>query len=405
MLTDKALQKLKASDRLYRVADGAGLCIEITPGGARHWRYRYRVNGVAKMLSLGTYPDVNLAAAREAARAHRKQLRAGVDPSLQRKHEKLLRNVASATTFEAVGREWLSKQGKLAPATFDKAKWMLETLAFPWLANRAISEIEAPEVLAVVRRVEARGKLETAQRLKQRIGQVMRYAVATGRASRDPTTDLRGALESPKSKNFAAVTEPKEVGKLLRALHAYKGRFVTACALKLAPLLFVRPGELRGAEWSEIDLAAGEWRIPAERMKMRQEHIVPLSRQALDVLHELHALTGSRRFVFPSVRTSDQPMSENTITGALRRMGYSGKEMTAHGFRALASTRLNEMGFPVDHIERQLAHAPRDRVRAAYNRAQHLAERKKMMQTWADYLDALREIDNVIPIHSIVRKK
>lgn len=389
MLTDKAVQKLKVADRLYRVADSAGLCIEITPGGARHWRYRYRLNGVAKMLSLGTYPEVSLIAAREAMRVQRKLLRDGIDPSSHRKHEKLLRSVASATTFEAVGCEWLSKQSKLAPATFDKAKWMLETLAFPWLGTRAISEIEAPEVLAVVRRVEARGKLETAQRLKQRIGQVMRYAVATGRASRDPTTDLRGALESPKSQNFAAVTEPKEVGKLLRALHAYKGHFVTACALKLAPLLFVRPGELRGAEWREFDLAAGEWRIPAERMKMRQEHIVPLSRQALDVLHELYALTGSRRFVFPSIRTSDQPMSENTITGALRRMGYSGKEMTAHGFRSLASTRLNEMGFPVDHIERQLAHTPRDKVRAAYNRAQHLADRKRMMQTWADYLDSL----------------
>lgn len=396
MLTDKAIQKLKPRDRLYRVADAEGLCIEVTPRGSRLWRYRYRVQGVPKMLALGSYPDVGLTQARESMRVQRKLLREGGDPAIKRRQEKLTRQLANATTFEAVAREWLSKQGKLAATTREKAQWMLETLAFPWLGVRPVSEIEAPDVLAVVRRVESRGKLETAQRVKQRIGQVMRYAVATGRARRDPTGDLRGALESPRTRHFAAITDPKAVGELLRALHGYKGHFVTACALKLSPLLFVRPGELRAAEWSEFDLDAGEWRIPGERMKMGEEHIVPLCTQAVELLKDLHAVTGARRYVFPSVRTSDRPMSENTVTGALRRLGYTGKEMTAHGFRAMASTRLNELGFPVDHIERQLAHAERNKVRAAYNRAQHLGERRAMMQAWADYLDGLRDGADVI---------
>ncbi|MEO7916457.1 MAG: tyrosine-type recombinase/integrase [Dokdonella sp.] len=392
MLTDKAIQKLKPRERLYRVVDGSGLCIEITPGGSRLWRFRYRVDGAARMLALGSYPEICLAAAREAMRSHRTVLLTGVDPSAKRRRDKVIKEFAAATTFEAVTREWLGKQGKLAPVTLSKATWMLETMAFPMIGPRAIAEIDAPEVLAVLRRVEMRGKLETAQRLKQRIGQVMRYAVATGRAARDPTTDLRGAIESPRAKHYGAVTDPKAVGALLRAIDSYNGHVVTACALQLSPLLFVRPGELRGATWDEMDLESAEWRIPGSRMKMREVHIVPLSTQAVAIFRELQAITGSGRLVFPSVRTADRPMSENTVTGALRRLGYTGKDMTAHGFRALASTRLNELGYPVDHIERQLAHAERNKVRAAYNRAQYLDERRRMMQSWADYLDGLRHL-------------
>ncbi len=391
--SDKSLKALSPAEKLYRVPDvqRTGLNIEVTPTGSRLWRYRYRFSGAAKMISLGSYPEVGLAAAREAVQVQRALVRAGVDPSARRKQERMTREFAAATTFEGVSREWLGKQGKLAPVTLSKATWMLETMAFPMIGPRAISEIDAPEVLAVLRRVEVRGKLETAQRLKQRIGQVMRYAVATGRAARDPTTDLRGAIESPRAKHYGAVTDPKAVGALLRAIDSYNGHLVTACALQLSPLLFVRPGELRGATWEEMDLESAEWRIPGSRMKMREVHIVPLSTQALAIFRELQAVTGAGRLVFPSVRTADRPMSENTVTGALRRLGYTGKEMTAHGFRALASTRLNELGYPVDHIERQLAHAERNKVRAAYNRAQYLDERRRMMQSWADYLDVLRE--------------
>ena len=265
----------------------------------------------------------------------------------------------------------------------------LERDVFPWLSTRPAREITPLELLSVLRRVEGRGTLETAHRIHQVCGQVFRYAIATGRAQRDPCTDLRGALPPVPPSHHAALTRPADVGALLRAINGYRGSFVVQCALRLAPLVFVRAGELRRAEWSEFDLAAAVWRIPAARMKMRQEHLVPLARQAVELLQQLQPITGSGRYVFPSARTAVRPMSENAVTAALRRMGYERGEMTGHGFRTVASTLLNELGWPGDVIERQLAHAERDNVRNAYNRAEYWAERQRMMQSWADYLGGL----------------
>lgn len=275
---------------------------------------------------------------------------------------------------------------------------MLETFLFPYLGSRRAADITAPELLAALRRVEARGIHETTHRVKQRAGQVFRYAVATGRAERDPSADLKGALAPVVSRNHAALTRPDEIAELLRAIAGYQGHAVASAALKLAPLVFVRPGELRRMEWQELDLDAAEWRIPASKMKMREAHIVPLSRQAVAILRELEPLTGRGQYVFPSVRTASRPMSENTLNAALRRLGYTKEQMTAHGFRAMASTRLNEMGWDADVIERQLAHAERNKVRAAYNRAQYLTERRRMMQAWADHLECLKAGASVVPI-------
>jgi len=278
----------------------------------------------------------------------------------------------------------------------------LEKDVYPYIGNRPVNEVRAPELLSVLRRVENRGAIETAHRIRQHCGQVFRYAVATGRAERDPSQDLRGALQPSKTVHHASITEPKKVGGLMRAIDSYEGYQVSRCALQLAPLLFVRPGELRQAEWTEFDLDNAEWRIPADKMKMKQPHIVPLSTQAITILKDIHPLTGSGRYVFPSVRTRKRPMSENTVTGALRRLGYQSGEMTGHGFRSMASTLLNEQGWNRDAIERQLAHAERDEVRAAYNYAEHLPERKRMMQAWADYLDGLKNGADIVPINTKV---
>lgn len=398
MLTDTKLKALRPRQKLYRQADAGGLCIEVHPSGARYWRYRYRFASKAKMLSLGVYPDVSLAEARKRRDDARRLLQGGTDPSAQRRLGKLAARLATVTTFEPVAREWLAGRGKLADTTRAKTGWMLETYVFPWIGTRPIGEITAPELLAVLRRLESLDKLETAQRLKQICGQVFRYAVATGRADRDPAADLRGALKTKKTRHFASITEPAKVGELLRSIDGFSGSLVVACALKIAPLVFVRPGELRKAEWRELDLDNAEWRIPAERMKMRETHIVPLSDQAVAILRELQPLTGHGRYVFPSIRSPRDPMSENTVTAALRRLGYTGDEMTGHGFRSMASTILHEQGWNTNVIERQLAHAERNKVKAAYNHAQYLPERRKMMLAWAEYLDALRTSGNVVPI-------
>lgn len=397
-LTALAASKAQPRDKKYRLAAGGGLYLEVMPNGSKYWRWKYRYAGKEKRLALGVFPEVSLADAKRDRDDARKVLRGGDDPAAVKRAERLAKHAAALNNFEAVGREWLAKQTHLAKVTFDKAQRELEIHAFPWLGTRPVAEITPPEVLGVLRRVESRGKLETAQRVKQRCGQIFRYAVATGRAERDPTADLRGALATPKTQHRAAITDPARIGELLRAIHGYAGSFATLCALKLSPLVFTRPGELRMMEWAELDLDAAEWRIPASKMKMRDEHVVPLATQAVAILRDLHPLTGARSYVFPGMHNPKRPMSENTVNTALRRMGYGQAEMTAHGFRALASTRLNEMGYPVDVIERQLAHAERNKVRAAYNRAQHLAERRKMMQAWADYLDALRDGANVVPI-------
>ncbi|MGH8233280.1 MAG: tyrosine-type recombinase/integrase [Rhodanobacteraceae bacterium] len=402
MLTDTKLRSLKPRAKLYRVADAHGLCVEVDPCGSRRWRYRYRFAGKAKMMSLGVYPEVSLTAARTKRSAARESLAAGLDPSAQRKVAKLTAKVSSETAFESIAREWLARRDELSVATRNKHLWLLG-LAFPWIGARPISAITVPELLAVLRRVEARGKLETTQRLKQVCGQVFRYAVATGRAERDPTGDLRGALKTTKTRHHASITDPAKVGELMRAMDGFSGYYVTRSALYLAPLVFVRPGELRKAEWAEFDLDKAEWRIPAERMKMRETHLVPLSAQAVAILRELRPLTGTGRYVFPSNRSMARPMSENTITAALRRLGYTGDEMTGHGFRSMASTLLHEQGWPSDVIERQLAHAERNKIKAAYNYAEYFPKRRKMMQAWADYLDALKQGGNVVSIRKIAR--
>jgi integrase len=393
VLTDVGVRNAKPDVKPRKLFDGRGLFLLLTPGGGKWWRFKYRFGAKAKTLSLGVYPDVGLKEARERRDEARKLLANGVDPSAERKADKAARAAEMAretSTFELVAREWFGKYSPIwAPGHAATVVRRLERDVFPWLGPRPVGEITAVELLEVLRRVEARGALETAHRIKQICGQVFRYAIATGRASRDHSVDLRGALAPVKETHHAAVTKPADVAALLRAIQGYQGTFVVRSALRLAPMVFVRPGELRKAEWSEIELDEGLWRIPAARMKMRTEHIVPLSRQAVRALRELHPLTGAGRYLFPSARTPGRPMSENAVLAALRRMGYERDQMTGHGFRTMASTLLNEQGTPADAIERQLAHAERDGIRDAYNRAEYLTERRHMMQSWADYLDGL----------------
>lgn len=391
MLTAVKLAALKPRTAIYRIADAAGLCIEVRPDGGRSWRYRYRFAGTARMLSLGTYPQVSLAEARRRRDEARNVLQSGRDPSSERKADKLRVKLSVENTFGAIAMEWLEQQrGALADITYHKSEWLFSFVT-PALGARPIADITAPEILAILRGIEARGRHETAHRVKQRVGQVFRYAIATGRAERDPSSDLRGALCPVVTISRAAVTDPNDVADLLRAIDEYQGQPATRTALRLAPLVFARPGNLRAMEWSELDLDQAEWRIPAHKMKVREAHVVPLAKQAVTMLREVYPLTGYGPFVFPSLRSGHRPMSENTINASLRRLGYDKETMTGHGFRALASTRLNEMGWAPDVIERQLAHAERNKVRAAYNRASYMAERRKMMQAWADYLDALRQ--------------
>jgi integrase len=391
-LTEARLRSAKQKARPYKLRDGGGLFLLITPANGRLWRLRYKIHGRESMLGLGTYPATSLKTARARRAEVRAALEAGKNPAAERRAERDSRS----NTFESIAREWLTKQ-PFAPKTMKKAVWTFDDLLFPYIGARPIAALTAPELLGVFRRLERRGKHETAHRAKQRVGQVVRYAIATGRAERDPTADLRGALAPVTVTNRAAITDPREVAQLLRALHGYQGHPVVEAALKLAPLVFVRPGELRAAEWAEIDLDAAEWRIAAHRTKMRRQHLVPLADQAVAILRDLRPLTGRGRYVFPSPRSAERPLSDNAITAALRRMGYTGDQMSWHGFRAMASTLLNETGYPPDVIELQLAHQERNEVRAAYNRAQRLEERRKMMQSWADHLDGLRGGSNVVP--------
>jgi integrase len=334
---------------------------------------------------------VKLAEARGKRDDARKLIADGIDPCHARKIQKSIQTEQSENSFETIAREW---HGKYSPNWADshakKIIRRLELYIFPLLGTRPIATITPPELLAVLRRIESKGILETAHRAKQNCGQVFRYAIATGRAERDPSADLKGALAPVKHRRMATITDPKKIGDLIRAIDGYEGTPVAKCALKLAPLVFVRPGELRHAEWVEIDLNQAVWRIPAKKMKMKNPHIVPLSKQAVAILNEIKPITGKGRYVFPSVRTYSRPMSNNTVLAALRRMGYTKEEMTGHGFRAMASTVLHEQGWSSDIIERQLAHAERNRIKAAYNHAQHLPERRKMLQFWADYLDSLK---------------
>jgi integrase len=400
-LTDSAIRNAKPKEKNYKLADGGGLYLLVTTKGGKWWRLDYRFQGKRKTLSMGVYPDVSLKSARDRRAEAKTQLADGIDPGEIRKATKA--SQSDADGFEAVAREWWGQREPTWSKTHSSRIILrLEKDVFPWIGNRPIGEISAPELLTVLRRIESRGALETAHRIHQSCGQIFRYAVATGRAQRDPSADLKGALPPTRQKHHASITEPKKIGELLRVIDGYEGSLVTRCALQLASLTFVRPGELRHAEWSEIDLEKAEWRIPPEKMKMRTLHIVPLSTQALAVLNEIRPLTSRGKYVFPGVRTNRRPMSENTVNAALRRLGYTKEEMTGHGFRSMASTILNEQGWHRDAIERQLAHAERNSVRAAYNYAEHMPERIKMMQWWADYLDKLKAGAEIVPIRSNV---
>jgi integrase len=391
VLTKFLIENAKPDAKPRRLSDGRGLYLEIAPSGGKWWRFKYRLAGKERRISLGVYPDVGLAEARERREQARKHVAAGLDPGQQRRAEKLALAERTENTFAAVAQEWF---GLFSPKWVEthatKVLGRLENDLVPWLGARPVRDITAPEVLSVLRRIASRGADETARRALQDCGRVFRYAIASGRADRDPTRDLAGALAPRFVVHLPSITEPKAVGALMRAIDDYQGTFVTRCALRLAPLVFTRPGELRKAEWAEFDLEKAEWRIPAARMKMREQHIVPLSTQALAILRELQPLTGRFQLVFPSVRSRVRPISDNTVNAALRRLGYARDEITGHGFRSMASTLLNEQGWNRDAIERQLAHGERDAVRAAYNYAEHLPERRRMMQAWADYLDKLK---------------
>jgi integrase len=388
-LTELRVKAAKPAEKPYKLFDQRGLFMLVTPAGGRLWRFKYKRGGVEKLLTLGQYPEVSLKRAREKRDDALRQLSDGVDPTLKRRAEA----DAATNTFQAVADEWLmTKKHALTPATWARDKRQIYKWVVPYLGSKPISAIEAPDLLAVLKKIEAKGVIDTAHRSREVCGRVFRYAIATGRAKHDVAADLVGALAPRTTTHHAAITDPVKVGELLRAIDGYDGQPTTAAALRLAPYVFVRPTELRAAEWSEMNLDGErpEWRIPAERMKMRETHIVPLSRQAVGILRELVVVTGRQRYVFPAIGGGGRPISENTLNGALRRIGYPGHEMTAHGFRTLASTLLNEQGVHPDLIELQLAHAERNTVRAAYNRAQRLAERRAMMQDWSDYLDRLR---------------
>ena len=394
-LSDTSIRSAKPREKAFKLYDGEGLYLQVTPNGGKWWRLKYRFADKEKLLSLGTYPKIGLKEARALRTAGLKLVANGVDPSENRKATKAAKVERDANSFEVIAREWLGKfSATWVPSHGNRIIARFDRDIFPKMGGRPIAEINAPELLAVVRHIEKRGALETAHRALGDCGRVFRYAVATGRAERDPSSDLRGALTPVKGEHFAAVTEPSNVGALLRALNGYQGTFTVAAALRLAPLVFVRPGELRKALWAEIDLDAAEWRYHVT--KTETHHIVPLARQAVEILHELHPLTGHGLYVFPGARSNGRPMSDNAILAALRRMGISKEEMSGHGFRAMARTILDEvLNVRVDLIEHQLAHAVRDANGRAYNRTAHLPERKEMMQQWADYLDGLAG-DNVI---------
>jgi integrase len=398
-LTDTAIRNAKSADKPIKLFDERGLFLLVAPAGGKWWRLRYRFDRKHKSLSLGVYPDVSLKDARERRDEARKLLAGGIDPSEHRKAAKSVRADRAANSFEVVTREWFAKYStNWAEIHSVRIIRRLERDVFPWIGGRPVAEVTAPELLATVRKIEARGALETAHRALGTCGQVFRYAVATGRAQRDPSGDLRGALPPFKGEHFAAITEPKRVGQLLREIDGYQGTITVNCALRLAPLVFVRPGELRRAQWADIDLDAAEWRYTAT--KTDTPHVVPLATQAVAILRELHAVTGQGQYVFPGARTNGRPMSDNAILAAMRRMGIVKDEMSGHGFRAMARTILDEvLGVRPDLIEHQLAHAVRDPNGRAYNRTAHLPERRKMMQQWADYLDNLRTGADVIHLH------
>jgi integrase len=387
-LTDTALRAAKPTEKQQKLFDGNGLYLLVTPRGAKSWRLKYRFQGKEKLISLGAYPLVSLKEARERATAARKTLESGTDPSALRKKEKRM----AQNTFELVAREWHEMQTAKWSATYAEATLnRMQRNLFPFIGSRSVNEVSAPEILALLRKVEARGMIGTAHALKYICSSIMRYAIATGRAERDPAADLRGALTPHVKKHRPALTAPETVGNLMHAIYNYQGSLVVRSAVQLLAFTFCRSTEIRDAEWREFDFEENLWRIPAERMKMNRDHLVPLSRQVLAVLEKLRAYSGKGQYVFPSYRSETVPFGKTALQRAIRVMGFEREEMCPHGFRSMASTLLNELGYNADWIERQLAHVPHGQVRGIYNRAEYLPERRRMLQEWADYLDALRE--------------
>jgi len=402
-LTDTTVRKSRPGNRPRKLSDGGGLHLLLTPSGGRLWRLQYRFAGKQKMVAFGTYPEVSLAEARAKRDEAKKALESGVDPAANARLEKLTKQLSQACTFSVVADGYIAKlkAQNRAQATMKKVEWLLD-FAKPLLGNRPIAEIKSAEVLVVLRQVEKRGRLETARRLRSTIGSVFRYAIATTRAEHDPTVALAGALATPTITPRAAILDSQKFGGLLRAIETFDGQPTTKAALKLMALLFPRPGELRAAQWQEFDLDQAIWTIPAERTKMRRPHRSPLPKQALDILRDLNQITGRSDLLFPSVLTVRRSISENTMNGALRRLGYAKDEMTAHGFRAVASTMLNEAGqWHADAIERQLGHVEGNDIRRAYARGEHWGERVRMLSWWADHLDILRRTGMVVafPAH------
>ncbi|EDY86430.1 DNA integration/recombination/inversion protein [gamma proteobacterium HTCC5015] len=391
LLTALSVKSAKPKEKTYRISDEKGLYLEVTAKGQKYWRLKYRFNSKEKRLAIGVYPEVSLSEAREAREEARKLLGEGVDPSQAKQAKKYELRASESDVYEVVAREWLAKEIPHWSATHrERTERIIEKDLLPYLGNRVMKEISAPELLGVLRRIEARGAIETAHRGRTISSQIFRYGIACGHCERDPAADLRGALQKQIKTHFSAITEPKKVGWLLNTIDAYQGSTQVRAALRLAPLVFVRPGELRHAEWSEIDFETATWSIPAEKMKMREPHIVPLSRQALQILKDLYPLTGTAKYIFYT-RSKNKPLSENGINAALRYLGVGREQMTAHGFRAMARTLLDEaLNYRIEYIEHQLAHTVKDHNGRAYNRTKHLVERRKMMQHWADYLDSLR---------------
>lgn len=404
-LTDTAIRSAKPREKQYRMTDGQGMCLLIKPSGKKYWRLDYALHGKRKTFAIGSYPAISLKKARIERDNARALVAEGIDPVHYRQQTKDRQKDIASNTFEALALEWLAKQEQ-AWST-GHARTVISRLRrdlLPWLGSRPIKGITAPEILTVLRRIEGRGAGETAHRCKTIVSQVFRYGIATGVADRDPAADLRGALAPTRPKKMAAITDPEKVAELLKAISGYQGDIVTRCALKFSAMTFGRPGEIRHAEWSEINWIKKQWSIPAEKMKMDRDHTVPLSDQALDVLREIHPLTGQGKYVFPSLRTGSRPMSNNTVLAALRRMGFTKEEMTPHGFRSMASTLLHENGWEHEIIELQLAHSRRDKVSAAYDRSRRLPERKQMMQWYSDYLERLEKGEETVQARAAAQK-
>jgi integrase len=400
-LTATAVKQAKPKDKPYKLADGGGLYLHVKSNG-KYWRYKYRFANKEKLLALGVYPDTSLADVRKSHQASRKSLANGIDPNAAKQAQKAADQGTSANSFEGIALEWLQMRGAKSEGGDKRLNRLLQKDLFPYIGKRPISKITSPDLLKALRRIESRGAVNTAHRAKQAAGMVFRYAVATGRAERDPSVDLKDALAQPKRTHFKSLTEPNDVAPLMVAIKNYQGTPAVMAALKLAPLLFCRPGELRHLEWKEVIFNQTRIELPAEKMKMQEPHIIPLSTQAMEILQELQLITGRGKYVFPSARGASRPLSDNGVRTALRTLGYTNEQISPHGFRAMARTMLDEiLNFPLDWIEHQLAHAVRDANGRAYNRTKHISQRQQMMQTWADYLDGLANgNNNVAPFRS-----